>query len=182
MNVVIYGVPGSGKTTLARLLSPSLNLPFFEADEVRAIAQKGKTPENNPYYFLPTTEAYKAIGSRTKKNVINGMLNVRSALSKFIEQKISSYRNGVVVEAAFLDPKSLSSSGVVLLLVTPSESLHRSHFLVHRTSESFENGQFENARLIQDFLISEAKVLNVPILENVGDANDLMTQAKKHVV
>jgi energy-coupling factor transporter ATP-binding protein EcfA2 len=34
--ILIMGLPGSGKTTLARALAPALNAVYFNADEVRA--------------------------------------------------------------------------------------------------------------------------------------------------
>jgi adenylylsulfate kinase len=35
MKILIMGLPGSGKTTLAKLLAPMLNAVFLNADEVR---------------------------------------------------------------------------------------------------------------------------------------------------
>lgn len=175
-HIIIYGVPGSGKTTLANLLSKATGLPLIEADKIRNIAKKDKSPDTDPYYFLPTTEAYKAIGKRTSANVIKGLTEVRKALGKFVNKEISLYQDGYIVEGAFLNPQTLKDKGVRLLLTIPSEPQHRNQFLVHRTKESFENGQFENARLIQNFFIAEAKKANILILENTGDLNKLIKQ------
>lgn len=38
MRVLVFGLPGSGKTTLARALAERLGFPLFNADEVRAAA------------------------------------------------------------------------------------------------------------------------------------------------
>ncbi|NTW14583.1 MAG: hypothetical protein HGB37_01255 [Candidatus Moranbacteria bacterium] len=178
MNIYIYGVPGSGKTTLSKLLGESLGRACYEADTVRAAAQAGKTSDSDPFYFLPTTEAYKAIGERTPENVINGLLEVRRALGDFVEREVS-LREDAIIEASFLDPVRLMSSGRMLLLTIPSESLHRERFLVHRTEKSFLHGQFENARIIQEFLIAEADRLAIDVVENTGDLNDLMERTLK---
>lgn len=179
MNIFIYGVPGSGKTTLAKLLGESLDQDYFEADLIRNIIQKGKTIEKEPFYFLPTTESYKALGERTQENVISGMLNVRVALKDSVDKKIFSYKQDVIFESSFLDPKSLKSKGLVILLTIPSDINHKKQFLVHRTEKSFTNGQYENARMIQNYFISEAKKLGIIILENSGDIDNLIKRAKK---
>lgn len=41
---IIYGVPGSGKTTLASRLAIKFDVPHLEADAFRTIAQKSKVP------------------------------------------------------------------------------------------------------------------------------------------
>ncbi|NTW14575.1 MAG: hypothetical protein HGA31_06150 [Candidatus Moranbacteria bacterium] len=171
MNIYIYGVPGSGKTTLSKMLGESLGRACYEADTVRAAAQAGKTFDSDPFYFLPTTEAYKAIGERTPENVINGLLQIRKSLGDIVEREVS-LREDAIIEASFLDPDRLMSSGRMLLLTIPSETLHRERFLVHRTEDSLTNGQFENARIIQEFLIAEADRLGIDIIMNIGDVND----------
>lgn len=178
MLIFIYGVPGSGKTTLGNLLSKELKLPFCETDTIKALAQKGKPIKTNPYYFLHTTEAYKALGKRTPKNIIQGMLNVRKAFENLIIKKILLFKNGGVIEGAIFDPKNFINKGQVFLITIPSELKHRKQFLVHRTKESFANGQFENARIIQEYLIEEAKKLDIPILKNCKDMNSLIQQIK----
>lgn len=164
--IVIYGAPGSGKTRLARRLAKKYGIPHIEADALRKIAQRGKTPVRSPFLFLPTTEAYQAIGKRTKENVITGLLNVRNALHPTIAKQLEKYRRGFVLEAAFLDPKKLMKKGDHILLVAPPLREHRKQFFVHRKNDAFHRAQFRNARVIQQYLISEARELGIPITRN----------------
>jgi 2-phosphoglycerate kinase len=180
--IFIFGVPGSGKSTLGELLSKKLRVPFLEVDDIKAIAQQGETIKSNPYYFLHTTEAYKALGARTPENVIQGLLNVRKAFEYLVQKEVLMLKNSGVVEGAFLDPNKLKDNGIVILLTIPSSTKHKKQFLVHRTKESLINGQFENARLFQEYLISEAKKLNLPILVNNGDMNTLVGKAMSHIL
>lgn len=50
MNDIIYimGVSGSGKTTIGKLLSHELNLPFFDADDFHSEKNKEKMKTGNP--------------------------------------------------------------------------------------------------------------------------------------
>jgi adenylylsulfate kinase len=37
MNILVFGLPGSGKTTFSKLLNKNLNFAYFNADEVRGM-------------------------------------------------------------------------------------------------------------------------------------------------
>jgi 2-phosphoglycerate kinase len=166
--IVIYGVPGSGKTRLARRLAKKYGVPHIEADALRKIAQKGRTASRSPFYFLPTTEAYQAVGKRTDKNVIAGFLNVRKALHPTIAEWLKKHHRGFVLEAAFLEPRRFLKTGDVILLV-PSAKDHRRQFFVHRKKNVVCNKvRLQNARAIQRYLIAEARQLGIPISRN-GD-------------
>ncbi|MGB7957511.1 MAG: ATP-binding protein [Minisyncoccia bacterium] len=161
--IIVYGVPGSGKTTLARKLAKKFKVPHIEADAFRSMAQKGKVLPKAPFHFLSTTEAYQAIGKRTKKNIIAGLLNVRKALHPTIAKQTGKYKKGFVLEAAFLDPRQWLKVDSITLLA-PSAKGHRRQFFIHRKQDAFHKAQFRNARVIQQFLVAEAKKLKIPIL------------------
>lgn len=160
--IIIYGVPGSGKTTLARRLAKKYEVPHVEVDGLRKVAQKGKIASKAPFHFLPTTEAYQAIGKWTKKNIIAGLLGVRRAFRPIIARQMKKYRHGLVLEAAFLDPRQLSKVGDIILLA-PSAKDHQRQFFTHRKKDAFHKAQYRNARIIQRYLIAEAQRLDIPI-------------------
>ncbi|MDE2018947.1 MAG: AAA family ATPase [Patescibacteria group bacterium] len=163
--IIVYGVPGSGKTALARKLAKQLRLPHIEADAFRSIAQKGKILPKHPFYFLATTEAYQAIGRRTKKNIITGLLNVRKALDPTIAKQIKKHKKGFVLEAAFLDPKRFIKTSKLIFLAPPIQE-HKRQFFIHRKKDAFHKMQFQNTRIIQEFLKKEAKELKIPIFKS----------------
>ena len=93
-------------------------------------------------------------------------------------QEIDLHKEGCIAEAAFLDPASLKHEGLVILITVPDEKKHQRQFWEHRTEDAFTNGQFENARLIQNFLIKEAKELKIATIENVSDLKFLVEKVK----
>ena len=65
MKILIMGLPGSGKTTLARLLAPMLNAVLLNADEVRKEADdwdfsaEGRIRQANRMKTLAQEAAYR---------------------------------------------------------------------------------------------------------------------------
>lgn len=165
--IIIYGAPGSGKTRLADRLAKKFGIRHLEADAFRKLAQKGRNAAKVPFYFLSTTESYQAIGKRTEENIIAGLLGVRKALAPTVVNELKKQKRGFALEAAFLDPSRLLKFGNLLLLA-PSIKDHRKQFFIHRKNDAFHKAQFQNARIIQKYLIVEARRLGIPISRN-GD-------------
>lgn len=164
--ICIYGVPGTGKTKFSELLGKKLQIPVIEADAIKKKARKNITKNENPFLYLGTCLAYKQFGELSQETARKGLLAVRDALSEAVEREIKHYSK-VILEGAFLDPVSIMSFGKALLLTTTNEQKHKKQFLQHQEKIfDFTRKEFKAARIVQDYLITEAKKLDIQIIEN----------------
>lgn len=163
--VFIYGVPGSGKTYLSQKIADNLNLPLFEADTLKEPLRKFTTKDKSPFLFLGTSQAFRYFGEPNTENVIRGLKSVREVLADAVNKEIQS-RERVVVEGAFLDPNLLKNDGKLILVITSDEKQHRDQFFKNRENNEANLEEFKAARIVQDFLVKEAKDLGIEILEN----------------
>ena len=163
--VFIYGVPGSGKTYFSQKIADDLGLPLFEADTLKEPLRKLTTEEESPFLFLGTSQAFRYFGELSIENVIRGLMAVRKYLADAVGKEIKKHSE-VVMEGAFLDPNLLKNNGKLILIITFNEKQHREHFFKHRENSEESLEEFKAARMIQDFLINEAKDLNIKIIEN----------------
>lgn len=162
--VFIYGVPGTGKTYFSKKLGKKLGYPIIEGDQIKARERKGKTKEESPFLFLGTCLAYQKFGELNQKNVVKGLLAVRDVLRSAIEREIKLHED-LILECAFLDPNTLIKLGKPMLLVVLNEEKHKKQFLSHREKIlDFQNNEFKAARLVQEYLIAEAKELGIEIV------------------
>lgn len=112
-----------------------------------------------------TCQAFKLFGEFNEANAIKGLLSVRDETMERVRELIA--KNDFILEGAFLDPKDLKNYGRVILLVTKNENQHHKQFCTHREKLlDFSGNEFKSARIIQDYLIKEAKKLGVEIIEN----------------
>ncbi|MDP1743154.1 MAG: hypothetical protein Q8L51_00005, partial [Candidatus Amesbacteria bacterium] len=90
---------------------------------------------------------------------------VRDTYRDIVEQEITKH-DDLIMEGAFLDPNSLIKFGKPMLLIISDEDKHKRQFLKHREKLlDIHNNEFKTARIIQDFLINEAKGLGIEIVE-----------------
>jgi|SRR3989338_49402 len=163
--IFIYGVPGSGKTYISQKMSDNLKLPLFEADTLKEELKKLTTKEDSPFLFLGTCQAYRHFGELNDENVIKGLKAVRQALAESVAKEVQNHK-AVIIEGAFLDPNLLKDLGRLILVITSDEEQHRRQFFQHREKSEDNISEFKAVRIIQNFLINEAKALNIEIKEN----------------
>jgi 2-phosphoglycerate kinase len=167
----IYGVPGTGKSTLAQEAARSADSEFVELDTVRPIAQAKATIQQEPFLYEYTTEAWKKFGPLNYENVVRGLIGIRQAFKPFIEQELAKYSRNVIAEAVFVDP-----SGSAILITSSDEDLHYNNFFVHRQRNNDADLQFQAARLMQDFLIQEARERGLMTIDNNGSVEDSVAE------
>lgn len=160
-HILIYGVPDVGKTTITKCMHAKTGIYLIEGDFIRI-----------PY---PATKyAWRKFGSLTKENAIRGLLYVRDYMHKDVDKVLDKHKE-VILEAVFIDPVKYHNRAKMYLLVCTDEATHRKQFFKKRaeTDESREN--FLAIRMIQEFLLNEAKKLKVKVIQN--DSNpDVVAQ------
>ena len=167
--IFIYGVPGSGKTTFSLYMKEKIGYPLVEGDELRTLAQKGTTREETPFAYMGMTGAFRKFGELTEENVIQGLKAVRKNMVPYIQEEIEKYPAELILECAFLDPERVTGKGRVILLTKQDEESHWKQFFTHREENEKSLEHFKAARIIQDYLIDEAKKYDVEIIENNFD-------------
>lgn len=164
--ILIYGVPDVGKTTISKALRDKTGIPLIEGDYIK------------PY---PATKfVWRKYGSLTKKNVVKGLFYVRDYMRSEVDRVLSENEK-VILEAVFIDPAPYRDKANVFLLVCLDEATHRKQFFEQRkeTDESKEN--FAAIRMMQEFLLEEAKELNVKVIRNNATPQVVLEQFKGEV-
>ncbi|MFA7285608.1 MAG: AAA family ATPase [Candidatus Paceibacterota bacterium] len=169
MKTFIYGVPGVGKTTYSINLQKQNSFPVVEGDVLRGLAQQGKTKEEAPFAYMGISGAFRKFGELTEENVIKGLKAVRNNMVQHINEEIEKYPNELILECAFLNPEQVIGKGKIFLLIKTDEESHRKQFFAHREENEKSLEHFKASRMIQDYLIEEAKNFPIKIIENNFD-------------
>lgn len=166
MRIFIYGVPGSGKTYFSKIVGRDLGLQIIEADSFKKKVQTRKPKDKYPFLYSGTCGAYKQFGQLSQETAVKGLTSVRQAFDKFIQNEIKR-KDQFVLEGAFLNPLSFKDKGILILIVTTDEKKHQKQYFQHREKLlDITHSEFRAARIIQEFLIKEAKGLGIKIIEN----------------
>jgi len=160
----LYGVPGVGKTHLARRLSAQTDAGLFEADALRDLALSQAAGPHDPALDRGTTEAYRLYGAPNPENILRGLTDVRAALSPWLVARLRDHPDAAITEAAFLEPASLLAWGQPCLLCCPRLRQHARRFFRHRPWRFSSLRSFWVARRLQLLLLTEAHRLGIPVV------------------
>lgn len=80
--IIVFGVSGSGKSTIAALLSHQLNVPFIEADEFHPQVNIKKMKSGIPLTDSDREPWLKALNQHMKSTLDNGFVVTCSALKE----------------------------------------------------------------------------------------------------
>ncbi len=163
--IILYGVPGAGKTYVSQKMAQDLDLPLFEGDQWKAELRKHTTKEQSPFLFFGTCQAYRYFGALSRDTVLAGLHAVRKALADKVMEEVQGQSKGIF-EGAFFDPNLLQEAGELILVVTVNEAQHRKQFFEHREESQDNLNELNAARIVQEFLINEARNLGVRVTEN----------------
>lgn len=176
-NIFIYGAPGAGKTTLSIALHKCLARPVVEGDYLReVVAQKEKTEQDDPFVHVGVKEAFRRFGELTEEHVIKGLKAVRRSMAPYVASEIAKHRGDLILEAAFLDPQEIKRHGRLILVTTSDEQKHRNQYFAQRVQDQDHAETFQAARMIQAYLIEEAKAFPVTIVDNDTDVKTIITK------
>lgn len=163
-NLFVYGVPGVGKTHWTRNHTKENDIQLIELDSVRYKAQADYTLDENPFAYLGTTDAYKALGIRNTKNITQGLREVRKTLQPYIIEEILKQKTSYLAESAFIDPLQVNNYGEPILIIKKYRRFHRRQFFQNREKSKYMRRNFRTARILQKYLIKEASEQDIQII------------------
>ncbi len=96
-------------------------------------------------------------------------------MAPYVDREISKYEHELIFEAAFLEPRRIEAIGsLVLDTVTSDEEKHRRQYFEHRTKSDENEEQFQAGRILQNYLLAEARGFAVTIVENEGEMGEIV--------
>ena len=123
--------------------------------------------------FFPVESMYQWKGKIKKGKEAVLILKTMKNKVAMVRKEIEKYSDKLILEAAFLDPKELSKFGELILIVTTDETKHRTQYYKHRDVVTYPEEKFLCARMIQEYLLEEAKNFTVKVVENNSEMKAL---------
>ncbi|MEP7268789.1 MAG: gluconokinase, partial [Saprospiraceae bacterium] len=103
---IIMGVSGSGKTTVGKLLSDKINVPFFDADDFHSAANKAKMHQGIPLNDDDRLDWLGRLNNLLKTNTpLSGVILACSALKEkyrsILESDVDTPIYWIVLEGSY---------------------------------------------------------------------------------
>lgn len=163
--VIIGGVPGVGKSTLAVNLAKKLGITeIIGTDVVREVLRTIKNKRDNPFIFEVTHCAWKLIGPKNGRNIINGYKRhcqtVLPAVIKTINNFLKQGKD-IIVEGAHIPLLDISKINQpvnifkILLKIDNQkmflDRLEKKHVERHQRRRKKWSEHFDEFLIIQEF-------------------------------
>jgi len=182
--ILIGGVPGSYKTSLASRLCADLRMPGAGTDELRAVARSYDT---DPFLSGKTHDRWQLLGD-VEAFLLEGFLRQAEAMQPAVRAVRDYHRRrdenclieGVHIVPGLSDP----SDGVMLIMALSSAETQLRRMISKRRQapgmEPWTQSKADQSMRIQELLLENAaRATGVVVLDADGDLDDCLRQAKE---
>ena len=194
--ILIGGASGVGTSSMAFELANRLRLKnLISTDMIREVMRKIVSKELSPVIHKSSFDAHESIRTPSIRidSVIEGFISqvdvvnvgIEAIIERSAKEGISTIIEGVHVVPGFIRRDLLENNNIIMFTLTvDDEEAHKQRFYsrcrqpwVKRSLERYMEN-FEIIRKIQDFLIDQAKIHDVQVINNVeiNDTIDLMIE------
>lgn len=193
--ILIGGAPTTGKTTIAKLLSKKLDIPWISTDQIRQIMRSVATQKDFPNLFNPDGyAAERFLTEFSAKQIVDMEITQGEAtwvgIKKFIEDAYP-WTDSYIIEGVGILPHLVSKDfnsdkqiNVVFLIDEDADRIR--HVIFNRglwdSAKSYPDNvkekEVEWVKLFNHQIKSEAEKYNFPLVEVSKKNDDLETVLK----
>ena len=185
--ILISGTTGIGKSTVALTLAHQLDFrSMIGTDSIREIMRKVLSNDLIPELHQSSYEAGKfskhfrstrfnstILGYSEQVKIV--IVGVEALIKRALYEGINMIIEGVHLSPEFLSNDILEHPNIVFVMLNLSNEIqHKNRFSLRAYNVSMRSpvnkyyDNFEQIRIIQDYLKEQAKLVGVPIIENIN--------------